>query len=207
MLDFELTKLDNAPSEIRAGSQVTVDTVSGSVKLEDVVEIATLSAEQLSSVSSSAPSFKTSSLLAGTVRTVRRDKDVVTSVTIRITPEQQKQAATRQSQHQQPRRSGFFIGIRFVQSIDFFSSHRLSNLHFQHPQPSPPQSHRRSRPSTRTSSGAALRNRTSTRSPLTPISGKLSGARRRGGRSSECCLLPIVLLLRLPLPSTARGRT
>lgn len=141
MLELELTKLENSPPELRAGASVTVDTAAGLVKLSSGagVEIAKLSAEQLSSIaSSSAAAFNPSSpLLAATVRTVRRETDAVSSVTIRITPVQpQHQAATRQNQHQnQPRRSAFFFLSFFENfSIDgfflfFFPSHltRLSH--------------------------------------------------------------------------------
>lgn len=124
-LDFELTRLDSSPPpELRAGASVTVDTSAGRVSLGGVV-FATLSAEDIAKVSSSSSSLSSSfsNPSSATVRTIRRDKDSISSVTIRlVAPDTQ----ARQQHQQQPRRGKFCLANVFPffkRSIDgeFFS--------------------------------------------------------------------------------------
>jgi len=100
-LDLELTRLDSSPPppELRAGAAVSVDTSSGRVSLGGVA-FATLSAEDVAKVSSPSSSFSNPS--PATVRTIRREKDSISSLTIRLI-EPRTQQARPQYQHQ-PRR-------------------------------------------------------------------------------------------------------
>ena len=86
-LDLELTRLDSStpPPELRAGAAVSVDTSSGRVSLGGVA-FATLSAEDVAKVSPSFSSFSNhpSALVPATVRTIRREKDSISSLTIRL---------------------------------------------------------------------------------------------------------------------------
>lgn len=105
-LDLELTRLDSTPPpDLRAGASVLLDAATGRISLGGT-EFATLSAEDAAKVSAIASS--SSSSLQATVRTIRREKEAISSVTIRLVEAASTQARTQNQQHQhqnqQPRR-------------------------------------------------------------------------------------------------------
>lgn len=182
-LDFELTRLDSSPPELRAGASVTVYTSTGQVSLNGVV-FATLSAEDIAKVSSSS---SISNPFSATVRTIRRDKDSISSVTIRIVvPDTQQARQQHQHQQQQPRqgKSLYFVSPSFqLISIDGdiflvfkFIKRKKNDLDLQ-------LSARLPLPlSTRTSSRAASPRPSSTPSRALPESSRPSGTRARARR-------------------------
>ena len=129
-LDFELTRLDSSPPppELRAGASVSVDTSTGQVSLGGVA-FATLSAEDVAKVSLS---FSNPS--PATVRTIRREKDSISSLTIRLVEFSSTQARPQYHHRQQQPRRGegarlalfFFFTRSLARSIDGI----LANLNF-----------------------------------------------------------------------------
>ena len=123
-LDLELTRLASSPpppAALRAGAAVSVDISSGRVSLGGVA-FATLSAEDVAKVSSSSSSFSNPS--QATVRTIRREKNSISSLTIRLVEPSTQQARPQYQQHPRRGEGGLVFAFFFFSLSRFFAIDR-----------------------------------------------------------------------------------